>query len=229
MSQTPPTLISYNDATSAWTTGAATKSSASISWQTGDVLVVVSGAEAADTLGTPTATGLSFTKQKNNVTASTCAAFVATAVAASASSGAVSVTNSSSTHHWGFGVWVWRGSDGVGNSAEQHTATHNVSLTAAGGADSAICWGLFDFGAAAAGTLTPTPTHTRQNVQDGATYTLAVADLTDQVSASGVVYGYTGSGGGPFSIVVVEVKGAAGGGGGTTLAFRDALTLLGTV
>ena len=200
-----PTLISYTETT--WTTTATTLSTASVSWQTNDVLVVISGAEGAGAnLGTPTATGLTFAKQKSNTAAGSCEAFVATAVAGSSSSGAVTVTSSAS-QHYGFGVWVWRSSTGVGNSSEQHTTTKTVSQTNTA-ANGGMVWGAFDFNADAAFTAgTPTPTNTPQKAQDAGRYSFGVFDLADQTSAGAVSYGFTGGGTtGPYSLVVVEVK-----------------------
>jgi hypothetical protein len=208
-----PTLISYTE--TAWNATGTSKSSASISWQTGDVICVIAGSEANDNLSVPTATGLTFASQKNNVAASTCGTRVSAVVAGSNGSDAVTVTNPSSVSDWGFGVWVWRGSGGIGNSSEQHTATLTVSLTPTA-ADSAIVWGAFDFAAAALQTITPTPSNTRQRVVDSGSYTLYVADLLDQVSGGAVSYGISGAGSGPFSIVVLEIKTGAGG-----AAFED--------
>lgn len=203
---TPPTLVSYTEVT--WNATGQPKTTASISWLAGDVIVVIAGSETADTLGVPTATGLTFTKQKDwpGTGGTTCSAFVATATPGAGGSATVSVTESGA-HTWGFGVWVWRGSAGVGNSVEQHTATKTVALTPAG-ADGAIVWGLFDFAAAAVQTITPTPTNTRQRVAL-TPYTIYVSDLIDQVSAGSVSYGISGTGSGPFSIVALEIKAAA--------------------
>lgn len=203
---TPPTLISYTEVT--WNATGQPKTTASISWLAGDVIVVIAGSETADTLGVPTATGLTFTKQKDwpGTGGATCSAFVATATPGAGGSATVSVTESGA-HTWGFGVWVWRGSAGVGNSAEQHTATKTVALTPTG-ADGAIVWGTFDFAAAAVQTITPTPTNTRQRVAL-TPYTIYVSDLIDQVSAGSVSYGISGTGTGPFSIVALEIKAAA--------------------
>lgn len=198
-----PTPISYTE--TVWNTTGVSKASASISWQAGDVIAVIAGCEDNSALGVPTAAGLAFTSQKSNVVGSTCASQLATAVAASSSSGAVTVTNASSAPHWGFGVWVWRNSAGVGNSAEQHTTTATVPLIPTG-ADSAIVYGVFDFSAGALQTITPTPTNTRQRVVDGTQYSIYVMDLADQVSAGSVSYGLAG-GAGTVSIVVLEVKG----------------------
>lgn len=212
MAQTPPTLISYTEPAGEWTAGSGgTWTSPSISWQTGDVIIVIGGASSIVTFGTPTATGLTFTIRASNNpgSGSTCPSFVATAVAASSSSAAVSVTVTNGSTHSGIAIWVWRGSDGFGNTIEQHTATHSINMTPAGGADSAVCWGVFDFAAGSLGTITPTPTNTRERAVDGTSYTYYVADLIDQTGAGAVAYGLTGSGGGPFSVIGIEVKGAA--------------------
>jgi hypothetical protein len=116
------------------------------------------------------------------------------------------MTGPNSVQHWGFGVWVWRGSTGIGNSSEQHTATRTVALTPTQ-TNSAIMWGTFDFAAVATVAITPAPTNTRQSVLDSARYTLYVSDLTNQTSGGSTSYGVGGSGTGPFSIVVMEVKG----------------------
>jgi len=213
-----PTFVSYNSTTSAFTATGATKSTASISWQSGDVVVAVLGAENTNsiTLGVPTVSGLTFTMQKQNnpgTASSTCASMVATAVAASSSSGAVSSTatgSNSGTLFWGMGVYVFRGSAGVGNSAEQHTSTKTVSLTPTG-ADSAIVWGVFDFAGAHTNTATPTATHNEVAINNS-NYDVNISDLDDQVSAGAASYGVTSTSAGPFSIVVVEVKAGAGGG-----------------
>ena len=213
-----PTYVSFNQATSAFTATGATKSTASISWQSGDVLVAALGAENTNgiTLVAPTVSGLTFSMQKQNnpgTASSTCASLIATAVAASSGSGVITSTATGSragTTEWGMGVWVWRGSAGVGNSAEQHTSTKTVSLTPTG-ADGAICWGVFDFAGGFTNTATPTATHSQVAI-NSANYDVNLADLADQVSSGAVSYGVTSSGTGPFSIVVVEVKAGAGGG-----------------
>lgn len=210
---TPPTLISYTETASWATTGTPKVTPAAVSWQTGDVIVVLAGSEGfSDVLGTPTATGLTFTKQQDilNNGNTQCAAFVAAAVAGSTSSAVVNVTNTGSGQ-WGFGVWVWRLSGGIGNS--QKSANGNtaktISLTPTA-ADSAIMWGSFDFNADGAPTGSPAPTNTRQSAQSAGHYTRGVFDLTDQTSAGAASYGFSGGGTtGPFSIVALEIKGLA--------------------
>lgn len=206
-----PTLVSYTE-TAAWNTAGASKATASISWQTNDILVFVGASESNDTIGVPTATGLTFASVILNITASTCGTRVATATAASTSSSAVTATwtsGGSGGTHWGFGVWVWRSSTGVGNNIEQHTATKTKALTLSG-VNSAVMIGVFDFNADTAGSGTPAVTNTRQAAQDAAHYTRLVFDNID-FSTSGSSWGQTGGGAtGPFSIVGIEIKDTGG-------------------
>lgn len=210
-----PTLISYTE-TASWVTSGNPKSIASISWETGDVLVFLGLSEtvATDfTWATPTNTGSGLTwAAQQTVTGSNIAtAAIYTAVAAASSSGVITQTATGAAPgslHWGFAVWVYRGSAGVGNSTQQSTATKTVSLTPTG-ADAAIVWGIADYGAggALAGTPTSPTIVTRQSFDDGSSYSAGVYDMADQTSAGAVSYGGTGGGStGPFSIVILEIK-----------------------
>lgn len=189
-----------------------------MSWQTGDVVIVIGLNEGLSTLGTPTATGLTFNPDQTVAgSISVCGSMCASAVAGGTSSATVNMTNSIVTKHFGFGVWVWRSSTGVGNSVEQHTATNTKALTPTA-ANGGICWASGDFTAGALGTILPTPTNTRQRVQ-GANYSFYVSDLADQTSSGSVSYGTNAGTGGPFSIVAIEVKND-GGGGATGQPYR---------
>ena len=217
--QSAPTLVSYTE--TAWNTAGDASGNKTVtvpSFLANDILVAIGGSETnSPALAVPTASGLTFTSQKSNSAANTCASQLATATAGAGGTNVVVTMNgptSGAGSHWGFAVWVWRNSTGIGNSAEQHTTTDTVSLTPTG-AHGGIMWASFDFNAGATGSLTPTPTDTRQNSNDGTHYTFSVADLTDQASSGAVSYGTTASGG-PFSIVVLEIKNTGGGGGGTT-------------
>jgi len=209
---TPPTRISVTE-TADWITAGASRSIASLSWQIGDVLVAVCIGEGAttSTLGVPTNTGsgLSWASYQNHAATSDCAARISACVASAASSGVISVTNSSATDHWGFAVYIYRDSDGIGNSVEQDTTTQTVALTPTA-ANGSIVWGVGDWSAEAAHTGTPTPTNTVEATADAGRYTAHVFDLTNQTSAGAVSYGVTGGGTtGPYTIVALEVKGIA--------------------
>ncbi len=208
---TAPTRVSYTEV--AYTGTGTSRASASISWLAGDVIAVIALCEDNHLPGVPTATGLIFASQKSNNAASTCASRVSAVVAGSDGSSAVTCTLSSSGIVWGFSVWVYRGSDGIGNSSEGHTTAKTVAQTNTA-ANSAVVWGCADFAVnpVTNNDITPTPTTTDERAAEGGVYTVYVADLTDQTSAGSVSYGVSGSGTvGAFSKVVLEIKGAAGG------------------
>jgi hypothetical protein len=225
---TAPTLVSYTE--TVWNTGAATKTTASVSWQTGDVIVAILGIESNNSVvGAVTATGLSFTQRAlSTATAGTiCFGAGYTAVAGSTSSATVNFTDSSSVFHAGLGVWVWRGSDGFDAAAEQHTATKTAPLVHTD-THSAACVGVFDFQPGAVQTITPTPTNTRQAFLDGTSYTVYVSDLDDQASSGSVSYGISGGAGtGPFTIIGVGVLGTTSGSSASTPRNFNAIPFMG--
>jgi len=221
-----PTLVQAAFAT---TTTGNTATTASVSWQTDDVVVVIYGnagaAPANMAAPTNTGSGLSWTVNQSIAAASNCGGALATAVATASSSGTVTAGSVAGPSEQNFtGVCVWRGSLGVGNSAgtAAPSSTKTVSLTPAGGADAAICWGVFDWNADAAQAETPTstshgsgapgPSAMPQKTLVAGQYTYYWCALDDQTSAGAVNYGIGGSGAGPFTIVAVEVKAGAGGG-----------------
>ena len=145
-----PTLIQY--AETSWSTTGTTKSTGTVTWQSGDILVVVIGtADQANTaVNLPTATGLTFAAITGAActAASDCWANAWSATAGSGGSSAVaSPTMSSSSIPWGMAVWVWRGSNGIGNVGSS-AAVANNNLTQSlirSGTNSTVCGGLFDW------------------------------------------------------------------------------------
>lgn len=220
---TAPTLVQ-----SAYTqSSGVTIVSPTVSWQTGDVVVVLYGNAGAanDNNRTPTNTGsgLSWTVQKTVSAASCCGGQVSTAVATASSSGTITCGTTGTNQAQIVYVYVFRGSAGVGNSASTATpgTTKTLSLTPTA-ADSSIAWGVFDWNADSVQTITPTatshsssspgPQATPQSILVSGQFTMYLAELDDQTSAGAVSYGIGGSNSGPFTIVALEVKGAAGGG-----------------
>lgn len=213
-----PVLESYTE--TAWNTdgdgATSTKALASISWNIGDVLVLVAGGEGnenGDSFGAPsnTGTGLSWIQKQLHAAASDCDAGVWAAVATATSSGVISITATGSntgSDHFGFAVYRFSNSSGVGTgTAEQDTTTKTVSVTT-GLAHSALVWGVFDWSAETAHAGTPTPTRTDEASVDSGKYSPHVFELTDQVAAGAVSVGITaGLSTGPYTIVVIEVKG----------------------
>lgn len=209
---TPPTLVANNGLAALATSP---RSFTSITWLTGDIIIVAQVDEGNSTENFPTAptvSGLTFANLITHAASGNCALAVWTATAASGGSGAISASGpSTSTRHWNAWLWQWRGSSGLGNTATQFTSTETVALTPAGGADSAIIWVVGDWAAAASPIAMPTSPNqtTRQAAQDGSLYSYVTTDITDQTSAGSVSYGVNYTSAGPFSIAVVEIKGTS--------------------
>lgn len=201
-----PTLVSYTE--TAWNTAATSKSTASVSWDADDLLVVIGGTESGTTLGVPTATGLTFTSAVLNTAVSTCGTRGAYAIAGSSGSSAVTMTNSGS-FNYGFAVWVWRRAAGIGSNGEQHTTTHTVTVIPAD-THSGWCFAAFDFSATAvSNSLTPTVDTEREKAVENGAYTAFVGEIADRESGAATGFGLDAGGtAGTISIVVLEVRGA---------------------
>lgn len=212
-----PTLIQYAD--TGFTGSGATKATAAITWQAGDIVAAIAGdANSGTNFSTlPTATGLTFsaiTGCAQSATGTECAtnAWVTSAAAAGGTQ-AVTFTGTISDD-WGGAVWVWRNSGGVGAHAVGVTSALTTSLIR-GGANSCVVGAAFDWGAnvTTGYGYTPAATDDRQHAQDGTNYTLFVADWGDQGGAGTTSYGVTGfTTTSPFSKVFLEVLASAGGG-----------------
>lgn len=225
-------LVAFAQAESAVNTGV-NVTTASVSWQTDDVVVVFTGCEggtSGETMNTPTTTGtgISFgaSQQQHDSTGSDASGACWAAVATANSSG----TFSGSYTHVGatgrntvVGVYVYRGSAGIGNSAitaSFPSSGRTISLTPTG-ADGSIAWFVADWNADAAQSFTPAatthssgspgPTASPYSQQIAGRVTYYIGELDDQTSAGAVSYGIGGSGTGPFTIIAIEVKASAGG------------------
>jgi hypothetical protein len=215
---TAPSLIQYAESVN-WTVSG-TKATGTLTWLTGDLIVVVGGDENAATLAAPTAAGLSFSPVSgvlSGTAGSSCGANAWTATAASGSSSTVSGTGAGSDA-WGFACWVFRGSDGVGNTAASGAASTalTISLTRSGTNSRVVGIGLDWAGAATTGyAFTPalgTDGHDRVHVQDSGHYTVYVADWDDQGSPGATSYGISGvTGVSQFTKVYLEILGTGGG------------------
>jgi hypothetical protein len=220
-----PTLVvaagAFNDVGA---TGASA-TTASVSWQTGDVVIACVGTAGAvpDTLSVSnTGSGISFgtAQQIHNSTGSNAGGACWAAVATANSSGTFTGSETGATEAISIVVFIWRGSAGVGNSAISVGSGRTVNLTPLG-ADGAISWCVFDWAAAAVqsfsptstthGSGTPGPTALPVSTSDGTQYTYYYACLDDQASAGTNAYGIGGSGTGPFTIIAIEAKASVGG------------------
>jgi hypothetical protein len=213
---------------------ASSETTASLTWQTGDILVLLvngSGAATGNTFQAPTNTGsgITWTQKQLHVAASDTEIGAWTSVATANSSGTVTITmNTTGNDAVQIGVFQWRAPSGytiaVGNTAlaTGKTTTQHVVGLLVSSADSAICWAASDWSAPA--TLeTPTPTPTTHSTSSPGPSALPYAlnsngnntgyldVLDDQVTTGTVNYGTTGTTGGPVAIVAVEVTISGGG------------------
>lgn len=144
---TAPTVAATSGNTWSVVTGTS-RATGSVSWQTGDIIVVIGGSESNSiTLGVPTATGLTFTQLLATNTASTCRGYIWTATAGSSSSGAITSVASSGGFMTNVQAWVIRGSSGVGASTSIASGSADTLSLTRTGTDSLVLMGLFDFGA----------------------------------------------------------------------------------
>jgi len=201
-----PTLVQY--AETDWTT-TGTKATPSISWQLGDVIVIIGGTESQSTTLTPTATGLTFTPHAALTAGSSCWANSWQATATAPGSSVVTDTPAGTGQH-GIAVWVWRNCDGVGNRAAATATAKTLSLTR-GRANAAVVEGLFDFdaGSVASHVWTPTGQNEREATANSG-YTVFIAEWADQGAIGTTSYGITGTvSAGLHSKIALEIYGTA--------------------
>ena len=178
----------------AWDTNTNPKT-ATVSWAAGDIIVIRGASEAGSlTLGTPTATGLTFTQQadEGSGSSSECDATIFAATAASAGSGVtVSLTASGATSlFWGFHWSVWSGASGVtGGTGNINEATTNLTT----GAGDAVVFILGDFAATTPFTRVPATgsgTATERVELFATSYSVYAADWVG-TAATTAAYGIT--------------------------------------
>lgn len=221
-----PTRAAYAETSTFAGTG--TLTTGNISWSSGDVIVALGiTADNSVTINTPTATGLTFaavtattgTNPTNTGSSTKGYAWVATA-GSSGGPTTVSATVAGGATPRGLAVWVFSGSNGIGNAAFSASGTTpNGNLTRSG-ANSAVVWIGGDWNATNDTTVTSTPASGTQDHAQfvSGQYTAFAFDWGDQGSAGTTAYGLdaaTFSTPTNFTKVAVEVLGASGGGGTT--------------
>lgn len=208
-----PTLTSQ--ATSTWTDlSSGNEVTASLSWGTGDRVLVVGYTEDAGlTLTTPTATGLTFTAIGSaQATANSCWVHCWEATAASPSSGAITSSPSpASTQDRGIQAYAFGGCTGfVRTNGAAPSSTQTVSVTRTQ-ANSLLVVLSADWSAAGVSGLGWTPAGQTQRQADTTTNaTHFAADWPDQGATGTTSYGTTGLGGTKYTLVAVEVLGTVG-------------------
>jgi len=225
---TAPTLVAFAEVDAPANTGV-NITSASLSWETGDVITVfpmTPGATDGEVINAPTTTGsgVSFgaAQQQHNSTGTDCGIGCWSAVATQNSSGTFSFNYTrvgATNRNIGMIVAISRGSGGIGNSVIYLGATPNGASLTPGSTNSMILWAIADWAAAATVALSPTSTSHNsttpgpqaapysEQLSPDATYYGAVLD--DQTSGSAASYGIA-SGTGPFSIIAIEIEAQAG-------------------
>lgn len=207
-----PTIVSYT--ASAW--DGANKSTASISWQTGDLVVVVGlSADKFWPLNDPTATGLTFVDHGTPAGAGAGSdvawAMIWTATAGSNDSQVVSITENGDGQGFGIFVWVIRNHDGFNatsfSSGATSSATGSLSCTLTG-PDSVVIFGGADYNQVVTPTAwTPGSETERRDATDSFADTF-IADWTAQAAGTRS-YGSTTASGLATAMKAIEVLAAA--------------------
>jgi hypothetical protein len=205
---TAPTLTSYAESSAA--IAASPRVTASLSWNAGDTIFVIGITETSgNTLGTPTASGLSFSLVDSDNTVSNCQAYLWTATAGSAGSDTISATQNASFSAV-LQAWAFNG-QGIGARTEilaSSASTHNLTRVFP---DSAVIFAVGDWNALSDVTVTWSPSSgvtQRHATEISAHATYFTADWGGQGAAGTTAYGFTDLTGTPrFTGYVVEVRG----------------------
>lgn len=212
---TPPTLSATSGNTWTTTTGT-TRTTGSVSWNIGDVLLVMGATEGDPvTLSTPTTagSGVTFALVTNFPTATPGAAkvYAWSATASAASSGTITSNNNGASMS-NIQVFVYSGSGGIGNSAVLATGVADTLSLTRGSDNSAVVWVASDFGATNDTTVAAVPVSggtQRQAAFVTSAATMFLFDWTDQGTAGATSYGISGFvTADNFTKGVVEVKGS---------------------
>jgi hypothetical protein len=186
--------------------------SGSLTWVTGDIILVLGiGADTGVTLGTPTATGLTFTQQTSSTITSACTGYAWTATAASGGSGAIQVVpgRTNANDFWGIIAWVVHGSDGIGTKSAGADTAQTISLATTQD-NSAVFEVIGDWGtgSVAGHTWTPSGQTEREASQNGTAYTVYAADWADRGTAGTVSYGVSVTASGQnYTKIAIEMLG----------------------
>lgn len=207
-----PTLVDYQQSTFTDRTSAS-EVTASLTWQAGDLIVVVGLTENQPrTLGVPTASGLTFAPISGGSVdiASACHVYSWSAIAGSNGSGAITSTVDATIAMRGISAFVYRGHGGIGNvsSSGSSEAVSVRSLTRSGN-NSAMVFALGNWTPDADVTVSPTPSGTERVAITQATFaTMFVFDYGDQGAAGTANVGITGFNGVTNNVMVaIEIKG----------------------
>lgn len=208
-----PTFVSEYEST--WNV-ATTPRLTSVTTAVGDVLVIGVMSESNDTLSTPTGgTSLTWTLKESIIQAGWGSLSVWTATATTAETFNVSCVASSGTNWYGYNLFRFSASNGIGNTAQGHVATStaqvNVTTTQI---NSAVAVFIVDF-TASDGTSRTWVTATASTLteqtyfRDPAHYTVYGGFHADAGSIAAKTVGLSAPTSLTYSIVAVEVKGSS--------------------
>jgi len=218
-----PTLVQVAKSTFS-DSGLTDETSASITWQTGDRILVfgsISNNEVANQLGLPARAGLTFsllTSVNNNAAADDIQVYLWTATAAGAGSGTVvSVTSpfgGNAALRSGLVVYVYRGSDGIGTPVTMDGSTAKTISVTRAEANSHVAMMMADWANVGDVTVTATPTGTVDHASSEAGQAdFFAVSFGDQGAAGTTAYGITNhTGTVDMSGIAVEILGSAAAG-----------------
>ena len=212
-SGTPPPVVAASFIAyqaSDFTDAAAGEATASISWNSGDLIYVygLTADNAITYTGVPGATGLTFSQVTAISGASDCRAYLWLATAGSGGSSTVTATGTANRK--GLGAFVIRGSAGTGNTATQTPGANNKTISLIRGfAQSVVIVGLADWAAINDTAVNAIPTGTiRTAVEAGGDFTSFIVSFGDQGAAGTTAYGITDHTGTVDMIgIAAEIKG----------------------
>lgn len=189
--------------------------SVSITWQTGDRILVLGATEDnSGTLSLPTVAGLTFTAMTGSPTntASSSKGYAWQATAAGNGSGSVVSSRGGPISRAGITVYVLRGCSGLGTPVINVGTGKTVSVVR-GGVNSLVAEILVDWSADVDVTIDPLPAGGTQRVAElgAGNYTTFVYDWPDQGATGTTSYGITNSAStGTFTKIAVEILGVGG-------------------
>lgn len=198
----------------------------SLSWEAGDIVVVFGAtADGGTTLGTPTATGLTFSSLATAGGSSNTQIYLWSATAGSSGSGAITSTANNQINRAGIGAFVVHGSDGLGTPVTVTGSTAKTISVTRTQANSAVACLLADWNAVNDATTDPTPAGGTERTEvpgDAATWAVYLYSWGDQGATGTTSYGVTNhTGTVKMSGIAVEIKGTTGGGTDTPIAITQ--------
>lgn len=208
---TAPTVSDYK--ISDWTDDTTSETTSTLNWSAGDLIVVLGLAEQGNrTLGTPTATGLTFSlvTSLNDTDGTDVALYVWTATAGSNGSSMISSTAIGDTAHRGLAAYAFSGSAGVGSTGTLDNSINKVVPLTRANSNSAVISVMGDWNADTDTTVTSSPvggTVRQANLFAGRA-SFFLADWGDQGGPGSTSYGVADHGGTvDMSGIALEVKG----------------------